>query len=1034
MSQIRELTRLARRFPPLSRVLETGDPRRRARRLIDSGLIDPALYARQLGVPRVTVEEAAAHYTTIGYREDYTINALLDPRTIAGALMRTNRPVLFDYVNSRAWHAHVSRVWDVAKYREEHPESLDHRGGPVGHLWERLQASSDSQLRTLGGGPRELPWREVYRTLSDAYAEAAAARREKQRRLPRSHTNDLIERGVAWPAREPRPLVSIIMPVWNRPMALRRAIESVLAQDWVEWELLIVDDGSWDDTVLVARTIAARDDRVRVLERPHGGVCRARNAGIDAARGSLIAFLDSDNAWEPTFLSDMMNGMRHVGAEAAFATIELHNAGTVRYRDQDVDHDSLRLGNSIDLNTLIVTRGVIDRVGGFDPTLARAVDYDLILRIAEGHRIHHIDTIGAVYDDSEDADDRISTTEPLGWNTLVRLRHDGVLQAMAEPTALLEGTDVFVMVHGDELQLADKIDDLIDLIEDESVGMTIVTIGCDAGRQSLADVAAIGRPSMARRSFDGDEPFAYVVDSCLAAATRTKVVFIDPTARASAETVRLLAAEVGSDVPVALPVNIGPDGTLQGTGAALARTGSIPALLLADHPVEDWGTEDADVPLASGRSFAADTSAVRAVGGLDPLLFNDFELESLSLKLIRANSSAAIRVVASAQLWHPVPATPFSRTDPKGNSRAIRALSSGVVVPTVQTVYGPRGFDVVHWEAAEARGEGGDREPQPRPHAVLARRHAPVEVDGETLPRLRWAIKIAAPAGPRGEAWGDLHFARALARALSELGQEAVIDHREAHHRSTSYLDDVELVIRGLDKYEPRGTATSMLWVISHPDMVKRAEAEPYDAVFAASIPWAKRISQQWGLDVEPLLQCTDPSLFSPHGDPRTDDLVFVGNSRWVPRPAVVEPIRNGIDLKVYGADWGPFIPEESVTAPHIDNREVGRLYESASVVLNDHWNDMKREGFISNRLFDVVASGGRALSDPVEGIEEIFGGSVAVFPSSGDLVPMIRSGVDSLFPDDEELARLGARIREEHSFLARARVLLARALAVRAR
>jgi len=100
-------------------------------------------------------------------------------------------------------------------------------------------------------------------------------------------------------------------------------------------------------------------------------------------------------------------------------------------------------------------------------------------------------------------------------------------------------------------------------------------------------------------------------------------------------------------------------------------------------------------------------------------------------------------------------------------------------------------------------------------------------------------------------------------------------------------------------------------------------------------------------------------------------------------------------------------------------------VYESAGAVLNDHWPAMRREGFISNRLYDVVAAGGRVISDDVEGIDEIFAGAVRMFRDDEELLRLTESPLDGRFPPEAELARISERIRREHSFDARAERLL---------
>lgn len=99
----------------------------------------------------------------------------------------------------------------------------------------------------------------------------------------------------------PAPTISIVLPAYNRADTIDRALDSVQAQTRDDWELVVVDDGSKDDT---ADRVAARGDaRIRLIRQPNGGVASARNTALAASRGRLITFLDSDDAWLPDFLA-----------------------------------------------------------------------------------------------------------------------------------------------------------------------------------------------------------------------------------------------------------------------------------------------------------------------------------------------------------------------------------------------------------------------------------------------------------------------------------------------------------------------------------------------------------------------------------------------------------------------------------------------------------------------------------------------------------------------------------------------------------
>ena len=146
------------------------------------------------------------------------------------------------------------------------------------------------------------------------------------------------------------------------------------------------------------------------------------------------------------------------------------------------------------------------------------------------------------------------------------------------------------------------------------------------------------------------------------------------------------------------------------------------------------------------------------------------------------------------------------------------------------------------------------------------------------------------------------------------------------------------------------------------------------------------------------------------------EPVLFVGNSRGVFRASVRDLLAAGVDVGVYGAGWEAFVDARHVRARLLANDELPEHYRAAGVVLNDHWDDMRAEGFYSNRLFDAAASGARVVSDHIEGTERLFGGLVRTYRTPEELVALVR-GAHDLFPDADERARIGARIGAEHSF-----------------
>ena len=159
--------------------------------------------------------------------------------------------------------------------------------------------------------------------------------------------------------------------------------------------------------------------------------------------------------------------------------------------------------------------------------------------------------------------------------------------------------------------------------------------------------------------------------------------------------------------------------------------------------------------------------------------------------------------------------------------------------------------------------------------------------------------------------------------------------------------------------------------------------------------------------------------------------MLFVGNSRRELRPVVRDALAAGLPLAVYGDLWSGLVPDEVVRGRSIPNDELAAAYRSAGVVLNDHHDDMRADGFVSNRLFDAVASGARVVTDDVRGVTDTFGDSVQVYRDPQDLARLVR---DRAVFGDEALRREAAdRIRREHSFDVRAEALIRMAHEARA-
>lgn len=194
------------------------------------------------------------------------------------------------------------------------------------------------------------------------------------------------------------PDISVVLPAFDRAGSLRAAMDSVLAQEGVTLELIVVDDGSRDGTAAVAE--AHPDPRVRLLRLGENrGAPAARNAGIAAARGAWVAFQDSDDVWLPGKLAAQWARTREPGVVAVYCALRIEDPeGLVAAGARIVPGPAVRLREGailpallrdsfVSTQTLMVRRDVLERVGGFDPAMPALQDWELMLRVAPSGKV-----------------------------------------------------------------------------------------------------------------------------------------------------------------------------------------------------------------------------------------------------------------------------------------------------------------------------------------------------------------------------------------------------------------------------------------------------------------------------------------------------------------------------------------------------------------------------------------------------------------------------------------------------------------------
>lgn len=290
---------------------------------------------------------------------------------------------------------------------------------------------------------------------------------------------------------------------------------------------------------------------------------------------------------------------------------------------------------------------------------------------------------------------------------------------------------------------------------------------------------------------------------------------------------------------------------------------------------------------------------------------------------------------------------------------------------------------------------------------------------------LNISIKIPAPEAEKQQ-WGDYHYADSLRIALEEKGHKVSLDfHGKWYSRPTS-AEDVVIVLRGLTSYTPRKGAINIMWNISHPDQVTLDEYNSFDLVYVASSSHAEFLKPQIQTKVVSLLQCSDPKRFRyirPE-KPRSDAMLFVGNSRNEYRPIVRKAIESGHDIAIYGTRWSGFVDPSYIKAENISNTELCSTYARHHVVLNDHWESMREYGFVSNRVYDVLASGSTLVTDPIPSITSMFGNTIVQLEEQKSF-ESVSSCIRAIEDSGENQRRTVADfVNKHHSFDNRANVI----------
>ncbi|MBD8060442.1 glycosyltransferase [Cellulomonas sp. JH27-2] len=545
-----------------------------------------------------------------------------------------------------------------------------------------------------------------------------------------------------------RALVSVVMPTYNRSSQIADAVRSVIAQSHANLELLVVDDGSTDDTEAVVTGFA--DPRVRYLRLAKQGVSSARNAGLAAAKGTFVAYLDSDNTWTTDHLRHLVTFLVRTGSTLAYCGLRAtgDEGAPPYYRGAPFDYEFCLDGNYVDLNA-VVHRRLDDARYRFDRELRRLVDWDYLLSVTRTTGATFLPFVGVNYY-AGSGFGRITSTEHQGdalrdLAARIQARHalgrGPVAPARAWRDALAGGAALLGDEHSAPFEAADARIDWSELAGRSRVAgrVSVVVLGFDNYDLTRACVRSVlehpdgrdlelvvvdngssdgshakiveefgGRTDVVPLRLEQNVMFSAGNNAGFAASSGEVVVFLNNDTIVTEGWLDGLVEPLRLDPTVGMvgPKLLYEDGTVQCCGIVFSAKSHIPYHVYQGHAGDAPEVNKARVHQAlTGACIAMRATDFVELRGLDPAFINGCEDLDLAFRL-----RAQLRLRA---LYNPASVVYHLESRSSGRGRFIArnragfvARWAGAVVADDAGVYAEDGFRAVSYVKAGSEADG----------------------------------------------------------------------------------------------------------------------------------------------------------------------------------------------------------------------------------------------------------------------------------------------------------------------------------------
>jgi GT2 family glycosyltransferase len=559
-------------------------------------------------------------------------------------------------------HSHIAsleqKLLKLKEYRRELNLLKDER--------RRLRKSTERRIGQILLAPYRLPqklakriWKKFDRRTQTRPAANTPTEYQRWFEEHRASAEELASMRHEVQAFASRPLASVLTPVFDTPVPwLREAVESVLAQVYENWELLLIDDGSTDTDMLHALPVlAARDRRIRIVRLDsHQGISAALNKGLDLANGEWVTFLDHDDVLEPDAL------FQNVKVLQKNSGLDLIYSDEDKLTDHGFDSPILKPDWSPDFflscnylcHMIFLRRDLVREVGGFQPQFDGSQDYDLLLRVIERtNRVHHIPRVLYHWRRSENSSASDVRQKPgqleASWRAIeahlkrrgeqAHVAVDWRTHAFYVRRELLEARKISVIIPSfrDRESLARCVESVVSTTSYPNCEIMIVRVG---ERDRIAEAAT----DFSHRVlyFAGPVNDSAAKNHGVAHTDSPWILFLDDTVEAiNPDWLTILAEHVQRPETGAVgPRLINPGGTIEHAGLVLGVNGIAQSAFRgfpAEHPgVNRQLQMTRNYSAVSGACLLMRREVFQQIGGFDEKLSGVLADVDLCLKIQRA--------------------------------------------------------------------------------------------------------------------------------------------------------------------------------------------------------------------------------------------------------------------------------------------------------------------------------------------------------------------------------------------------------------